>query len=288
MPTWKRFVLDRVVNPVLSLGGVHLESAADGRQVREHLKSLDAQGHFARPVYPVPQAFRAARPEEVLRDVLNFQQRFASFREPDQNKVGYTFKNVFYSSPDTEVYYTLLRKLQPPCVIEVGCGNSTRIARQAVIDGQWSCRIVSIDPEPRIDLEGMPDEWIKRRVETLPPQELLARLVPGAILFIDSSHRFEMCGDLPYLLFDILPHVQPGVIVHFHDIFLPHEYPAEWISAGWDFDEQYLLLSYLLGNPPFEVLWAGRYHQTTLPEFAKYFPDMPPAARAQSLWLRRI
>ena len=40
----------------------------------------------------------------------------------------------------------------------------------------------------------------------------------------------------------MLPRLQPGVWVHFHDIFLPREYPPGWITQTLMFsNEQYLL-----------------------------------------------
>ena len=47
----------------------------------------------------------------------------------------------------------------------------------------------------------------------------------------------------------------PGVHVHVHDIFLPFEYPREWVTRGRRFwNEQYLLEAFLSCNRDFEVV----------------------------------
>jgi hypothetical protein len=67
------------------------------------------------------------------------------------------------------------------------------------------------------------------------------------ILFVDTSHVFKLGNDLHHLLFHVLPALPAGVFVHFHDIFLPREYPPEWVvGRNWLWNEQYLLLAFLM------------------------------------------
>jgi len=57
-----------------------------------------------------------------------------------------------------------------------------------------------------------------------------------------------------------MPKLKKGVLVHIHDIFLPAEYPKEWILEDFRFwNEQYLLQAFLIYNQAFEVLWMGNY-----------------------------
>ena len=51
--------------------------------------------------------------------------------------------------------------------------------------------------------------------------ELCAGLGPDDILFIDSSHILLPGMDVDIQLNRIFPVLQPGVLVHLHDIFLP-------------------------------------------------------------------
>jgi hypothetical protein len=60
--------------------------------------------------------------------------------------------------------------------------------------------------------------------------EVFDALHAGDILFIDSSHQVKPGSDVEFLLERVLPRLASGVRVHFHDVFLPDEYPDDW---GW-------------------------------------------------------
>ncbi|RYD03782.1 hypothetical protein N752_18720 [Desulforamulus aquiferis] len=55
-----------------------------------------------------------------------------------------------------------------------------------------------------------------------------------------------MNSDVSVVFLDILPYLPTGVLVHFHDIFLPYDYPPEWGARYYS--EQYLLAAYLLAQ----------------------------------------
>ncbi|MEW6619719.1 MAG: hypothetical protein AB1422_10365 [bacterium] len=64
-----------------------------------------------------------------------------------------------------------------------------------------------------------------------------------------------------------MPRLNKRVIVHFHDIFLPAEYPKKWVLGDCKFwTEQYLLQAFLSFNTTFEVLWSGSYMHLKHPE----------------------
>ena len=70
--------------------------------------------------------------------------------------------------------------------------------------------------------------------------------------------------------------------LHIHDIFLPYEYPEDWVN--WNWSEQYLVQSILLYGNNFDVIWPGYYLQKNLPDFGDYFLNIGNNV-AQSLWL---
>src|SRR5204863_7497466 len=87
-----------------------------------------------------------------------------------------------------------------------------------------------------------------------------SQLGPSDVLFIDSSHTVKIGGDVNYLFLEVLPRLNPGVIVHVHDIFFPFDYGRDWVMDGFRFwTEQYLLQAFLSFNSQFEVLMANRY-----------------------------
>jgi hypothetical protein len=90
------------------------------------------------------------------------------------------------------------------------------------------------------------------------------------------------------LVLNIIPALETGVVVHFHDIFLPFEYPRAWIiDSRRKWTEQYLVQALLQGSHQFEVLWPGHFLQRTFVGLADYFDAKPPGT-ATSLWLRKV
>ena len=75
--------------------------------------------------------------------------------------------------------------------------------------------------------------------------------------------------------------------MHIHDIFLPYEYPKDWVvDYKWGFNEQVLLNAILTWSDDFSILWPGYFLQKSDPKFAAYFPNSK-GRRAQSFWMRK-
>ena len=64
------------------------------------------------------------------------------------------------------------------------------------------------------------------------------------------------------------------MIVHFHDIFLPWEYPREWIvERNWFWNEQYLILAFMMCNKDFSVLFLNNHFLSTQGHRRRCRPD---------------
>lgn len=184
---------------------------------------------------------------------------------------------------DAAAAYAIVRATRPQRIVEVGSGHSTRFLARAVADEGLATRITAIDPAPRASLAGLAVEWMKRRVETV-DVALFASLEAGDILFIDSSHQVKPGSDVAFLMDEVLPRLASGVRVHFHDIFLPDGYPAEW--AWRRYDEQQAV-GRLLGAGFAEIFSSHRALKAArLPEVVSRLP-LVPGARESSLWLSR-
>jgi hypothetical protein len=273
------------VNRLLAPLNLRVETRTAERAEAARLRVLAARGHFSRAVFPVPPAFTQADPAPILEAARRYGDRLAALASADRNPVGFTLDNDYYSSPDAEVLYCVIREARPSRLVEVGSGHSTRIARLAIIDGGLATTLVSIDPHPRIDISGLADVVCAEPVESGAGRSQLAALAAGDILFIDSSHEIRPGNDVTTLCLQVLPALPSGVLVHVDDIFLPYDYPQAWIDAGWGWTEQYLVQALLDGTDRYEVLWPGHYFQRTRPEFASHFPQLG-ARMAKSLWLR--
>jgi len=153
--------------------------------------------------------------------------------------------NGWLSPFDLTTLYCLVALNHPQHYLEVGSGISTRVAARAVRDYQLRTCIISIDPEPRAEIDSLCAEIIRRPLESV-DLKVFDQLAPGDILFMDSSHRVFTNSDVTVLFLDVLPRLQPGVLVHLHDIFLPYDYPPEWRDRYYS--EQYMLAAMLLGQ----------------------------------------
>jgi hypothetical protein len=197
---------------------------------------------------------------------------------------------------DAEVLYCMIRHLQPRKIIEIGSGHSTLLTAQTVLknhsQNHTSCEFIAIEPYPRKTLlQGLPglSSFIQSPVQEVPVSEF-EKLAQNDILFIDSSHVLRIGGDVQYEYLEILPRLRKGVLVHIHDIFLPEEYPRQWIFELFRFwNEQYLLQAFLMFNSAFEVMWAGNYMCLKYPdELAQSFSSFDDEHnRCGSFWIRK-
>jgi hypothetical protein len=189
---------------------------------------------------------------------------------------------------DTTVYYAMIRRFRPRRIIEIGAGYSTLAAAKAVL-ANGTGRLEAIDPYPRQFLrDGFPglDHLEERPVQDIPPDRF-RQLEANDILFVDSTHVFKIGSDLHTLFFSVLPFLAPGVLLHFHDVFLPSEYHQTWVRDRHIFyNEQHLLLAFLLFNERFRVLLSTHYLGTRLPgEVMRCFPFLR-APNGGSFWIQ--
>jgi predicted O-methyltransferase YrrM len=165
--------------------------------------------------------------------------------------------NGYLTAFDAASLYTLIRLHRPRLYIEIGSGHSTYFARRAVQDEHIDTAIICVDPRPRAEIQTIANRLIEQPVEQM-DLDIFESLQSGDILFVDHSHRVFTNSDATVVFLDILPKLKPGVLVHFHDIFLPADYPPEWNDRYYS--EQYLLACYLLApTPGFEIVLANSF-----------------------------
>jgi hypothetical protein len=186
---------------------------------------------------------------------------------------------------DGAMAYGLTRLERPRLIIEVGSGHSTRFFAQACLDEGLDTELLCIDPAPRADIQTLSLTLIPTPVQQADPA-LFERLQAGDMLFIDSSHLLLPGSDVDWLLNRVWPRLAAGVLVHFHDILLPDDYPAQWRWRGYN-EQQGVAL--LLTTGAAEPLWASHYVASRMGvqgSIAEQLP-MPDEALETSLWLRK-
>lgn len=235
----------------------------------------------------------------LARLAADFRAEYAALPlEPAGEPWRFALRNGSFESVDAELLYALIRHLWPRRMLEIGSGNSTLLAAEAFRrnaadrPGASPPELVACEPWPNATLRaGVPGltRLLPCRAQEIPAAEFAA-LGDGDILFIDSSHVVQTGGDVTHLLLEVVPRLAPGVIVHVHDIFLPGEYPREWLTRAHRFwTEQYLLQAFLLFNREFSVLLSGAWLATHHPdELAAAVPSFEPGrTRPGSFWMRR-
>jgi len=164
--------------------------------------------------------------------------------EKDSTQPGWN--NEFLPGLDIMALYAIIAETKPGRYVEVGSGNSTKVAHRAVKDHGLSTRIISIDPYPRAEIDSLAHEIVRKPFEAV-DTSWLAELDAGDILFIDNSHRMLPNSDATVFFLETMPALKPGVIVHIHDIYLPYDYPQ--FMCDRFYSEQYGLAIALLANP---------------------------------------
>ncbi|MFL5616107.1 MAG: class I SAM-dependent methyltransferase [Gemmatimonadaceae bacterium] len=280
-------VVKNSANRVLRFANARVESLTLERMEDQRLRRVVASGYFEKPVFPLPQCFEHIQCEALLNELAQCADRFCDFDKTATDDATFSFSNGYFTSPDAEILYAAIKHYRPATFLEVGSGNSTKMARQAILDTRCDTSIISIDPQPRAAIDDIVDTSIREQVEHLDPTWLSSQLRDGDILFIDSSHTLKPCSDVAFLFLRLLPALSAGILVHIHDIFFPYDYPREWIVEGrWPWNEQYLVQALLSFSDQFEVIWAGHFLQRTRADFDRLFPRAN-GRPASSLWLRK-
>jgi len=228
---------------------------------------------------------------------FQFNQELMAFPVEQRKGREFCYDNTMFGSGDAEYLYNMIRLFKPRRLIEIGSGQSTLLAVEAVeanrrADSESACEHICIEPYEADWLEELNVKVIRQPVE-LVDKELFRSLTAGDILFIDSSHMIRPQGDVLFEYLEILPILNRGVLVHIHDIFSPRDYPADWIFRCARFwNEQYLLEAFLSFNDAFEVLGALNFLKHHYPdELASCCPvlrEQMDFREPGSFWIRRL
>ena len=226
----------------------------------------------------------------LLAELSRYRQELNGIPRERREQGEFYWDNPALGDVDAAIYYTMIRHFRPHRVLEVGAGYSTMIAAKACVANRDATVLEAIEPYPMEALSrGFPG---LRKLTVSPLQEVplaeFETLGENDILFVDSSHVCKIGSDLHYLFFSILPRLRSGVLIHFHDIFLPLEYDRTWVVDRQHFwNEQYLLLAFLLFNREFEIVLSAMYlgldHRERL---AEAFPLLRSPGGG-SIWIRR-
>jgi hypothetical protein len=244
---------------------------------------------------PHPMRGVDLRVDQALRLLGEIAPLIAEFRPPKTAAPGQGFylTNGGYESVDAETLYGLLRHLRPARVVELGSGASSHVidlARRANETAGSPLQHTIYDPFPFGNPMGAVPATLHRVGSEDLDVAVVEELEAGDVLFVDTTHTVKTGGDVVRIFLDVLPRLAPGVYVHVHDIFLPYEYPREWVVDGrvaWA--EQYMLQAFLAFNDAFEVVFPAHAVARQDPKaVSAVIPSFGPGIAPGAFWMRRV
>jgi hypothetical protein len=215
------------------------------------------------------------------------------FRAQKVSNLRYFFDNPAYSYSDAIFLYCMMRYASPQRIIEIGSGHSSCLmldTNDLYFDGSIALTFIEPYPELLLSLiKGEDREATNIKVSRIQDVDstLFNSLQAGDLLFIDSTHVSKIFSDVNHIIFEILPRLNDGVLIHFHDIFYPFEYPLDWVYEGRAWTEAYLLRAFLQCNSRFRIVlmntFLERFHSDV---FEKTMP-LCLKNPGGSIWIRK-
>lgn len=201
---------------------------------------------------------------------------------------------------DAVVLRAMIAARRPKRIIEIGSGFSTACMLDAADEfGLVGLGVTCIEPYPdSVRSLLWPRDQSRVRILESPVQEVpldvFRELEAGDFLFVDSTHILKTGSDVHFELFEILPTLASGVVVHFHDCPFPFEYSPKWVlEYNHSWNEIYALRAYLTDNPCYRITFWNTLFQHLHPE--KTAAAFPLAATnafmrdpGSSIWLEKI
>lgn len=125
----------------------------------------------------------------------------------------------------------MIRAKKPRRINEIGSGYSSAVTldtNELYFSNQIHCTFIEPYPERLLNLLSAEDiarnVLVTTRLQDV-EIETFPELARGDFLFIDSTHVSKLGSDVNRIFFEIMPKLNEGVFIHFHDIFYPFEYP---------------------------------------------------------------
>jgi predicted O-methyltransferase YrrM len=189
-----------------------------------------------------------------------------------------------YGEIEAQALHGVIRASKPRRIIEIGSGVSTACARAALRTNETDGRSGTITcvephPSPRLLALAASDASVTviRDLVQAVPVDLFTTLEANDLLFVDSSHVVKAGSDVTHIVLEILPRLRPGVMVHFHDSYLPYAYQRDVLRTFLHSNESAMVTAFLSFNSRFRILFSLSHLHYERPEGLKaVFPRYRP------------
>lgn len=314
------FFVDFSLQVPLCWGMSRILNAITERALKRSFRFFEAIGVHVLPVHfysPIPDTRLLRQKRELFRrecslhgiemredeqiELMNricpkFRDEYGSFPvRSNGDPTRYHLANGSFGYASGQMHYCIVRDLKPKRIIEIGSGHSTLATLAAVekndMETDKETSVTAIEPYPMdfIDrLDGDRLSLVRSKVEDVDPV-IFDALSDGDLLFIDSSHVSKFGSDVNFEMFEVLPRLAKGVVVHIHDIQFPFDYWESYILDEHHFwNEQYVVQAFLMYNDSFEIVWCGSYMTARHPDLLeRHFPHFDPSRVPTGLYIRR-
>jgi hypothetical protein len=285
------------------------------QQLRRKLATYEKgwpPGHFYSPIASVEQV---AQREEIiwgesqkilpgislqeeqqvaLLSALSTYYSLQPWEDEKKKNLRFHFNNPNFSYGESITLFGMMMHLKPKKIIEIGSGFSSCVILDTnELFFQNSISTTFIEPFPQLFyslIKNSDRQNIHVVGENLQNVDtsVFKSLSAGDFLVIDSTHVSKIDSDVNHILFTILPLLESGVYIHFHDIYFPFEYPKEWIYQGRSWNEAYILRAFLQYNKQFEIIFFNSMVGDLFrPELEAKMPLCVKNA-GSSLWLKKL
>lgn len=216
------------------------------------------------------------------------------FNDYKSKNIRYFYQNGSYGYSDAICLYSMIRYAMPERIIEAGSGFSSCVILDTnELFFKEAIKTSFIEPYPDLLMSLIKKDDLKK-ITLIPKKlqdvklDLFMSLEKNDILLIDSTHVSKIDSDVNYLFFKVLPSLNSGVYIHFHDIIYPFEYPKEWVYQGKAWNEAYLLRAFLQYNKSFEIVFFNSLLEFSYPERFKDHMPLCLQNMGGSLWIKKL
>lgn len=226
---------------------------------------------------------------DALKIDLNEQENF--LKDLFDNVTFTPYRNQGLSLFDSYLLYSFIKKNKPRKIIEIGCGETTKIIQKSIKDNRINSKHICIEPYKSEIFNNVINEYghsltfLEKRV-----QDVATEIFSDCdFLFIDSSHVVKTDSDVLYEFIEIIPKLRKGTFIHFHDIVIPYAYYFDWHKDGNQYwNESYFLHAFLMFNDKWKTIFASRYfQQNKYSNLKRLAPFLSPNHRNTSYYIQK-
>src|SRR5204863_871591 len=116
-----------------------------------------------------------------------------------------------YSAMDAAVLFAMVCALEPERIVELGSGQSSLVAAEAIRRSGRRIAYEVYDPYAGLVDDGLPGLTRLHRLRAEDaPLSTFESLRANDILFVDTTHTVKLGSDVNFIVLEVLPRLAPG------------------------------------------------------------------------------